>query len=248
MPVLAFGMLAAYIVCKKMFPRYVIILVLLTGAVLAAASGQLNVHALELRLATPTWIRPEWTWKATFSFAIPLALVSLTGQFLPGMAILRMAGYPAAARPIITVTSLASMLVACFGGITIVIAAITAALCTGKDAHDNPEKRYIAGIANGVFYLAGSVCAGSIVLIFTALPREFIALLAGLALIGAITANILGAVHAEDHREASMITFLATASGMSLLGLGSAFWGIVIGFFAYWVLSAAKKWPMAPSI
>jgi benzoate membrane transport protein len=159
------------------------------------------------------------------------------------MAILRLSGYATPARPIITVASVASLLVACFGGITIVIAAITAALCTGRDAHDDPSKRYIAGIANGIFYLIGGTFAGTIVLIFTALPREFIAVLAGLALIGAITANILGAVQEEQHREASMITFLATASGLTLLGLGSAFWGIVIGFFAYMVLNkvAFKK-------
>lgn len=237
MPMLAFGMVAAYIVFKKLFPRYVIILVLLTGALLAAALGQFDLHTVELRFATPTWITPEWTWNSTLSFAIPLVLVSLTGQFLPGMAILRISGYNTAAKPIITVTSLASMVVAFFGGITIVIAAITAALCTGKDAHDNPEKRYIAGIANGMFYLIGSVFAGTIVLIFTALPKEFVAVLAGLALIGAITSNIVGAIQEEDHREASMITFLATASGMSFLGLGSAFWGIVIGSFAYLVLN-----------
>jgi benzoate membrane transport protein len=237
MPLLVFGMLGAYIVFKKLYPRYVIILVLVIGTLLAATSGQFDLHAVELRLATPTWIAPQWSWKATLSFAIPLILVSLTGQFLPGMAILRLSGYATPARPIITVASVASLLVACFGGITIVIAAITAALCTGRDAHDNPDKRYIAGIANGIFYLVGATFAGTIVLIFTALPREFIAVLAGLALIGAITANILGAVQHEEHREASMITFLATASGLTLLGLGSAFWGIVIGFFAYMVLN-----------
>ena len=123
------------------------------------------------------------------------------------------------------------------------VSAITAALCTGRDTHDDPSKRYIAGIANGIFYLIGATFAGTIVLIFTALPREFIAVLAGLALIDAITANIFGAVQEKQHREASMITFLATASGLTLLGLGSAFWGIVIGFFAYMALNkvAFKK-------
>jgi len=168
--------------------------------------------------------------------ALPLVLVSMTGQFLPGMAILHSAGYKIPARPIIAVTSLASLVVAFFGGITIVIAAITAALCTGKDAHENPEKRYVAGIANGVFYLIGGSFAGSIVLLFTALPKAFVAVLAGLALIGAITANLMGAINEADHREASIITFLATASGMTYLGLGSAFWGVVIGTLAYFVL------------
>ncbi|EGF33511.1 Benzoate transport protein [Oxalobacteraceae bacterium IMCC9480] len=240
MPLLAFGMIAAYLVFKRIFPRYVIILVLLAGAVLASLSGQFDVHTIELRLATPTWITPQWTWNSTLGFALPLVLVSLTGQFLPGMAILRISGYQTPARPILMTASLASMVVAFFGGITIVIAAITAALCTGKDAHDKPERRYIAGIANGVFYLIGGTFAGTIVLVFTALPKEFVAVLAGLALLGAITTNILGALHEEEHREASMITFLATASGMIFLGLSSAFWGIVIGGIAYVVLNKSR--------
>ena len=240
MPLLAFGMIAAYLVFKRVFPRYVIILVLLTGTLLASLSGQFDVQTIALRLATPTWITPQWTWSSTLGFALPLVLVSLTGQFLPGMAILRISGYQTPAKPIIVTASLVSMMMAFFGGITIVIAAITVALCTGKDAHDNPDRRYIAGIANGVFYLIGGTFAGTIVLIFTALPKEFVAVLAGLALLGAITTNILGALHEEEHREASMITFLATASGMSFLGLSSAFWGIVIGGMAYVVLNKSR--------
>jgi len=98
----------------------------------------------------------------------------------------------------------------------------------------------VAGISNGVFYLIGGFCGATIVSLFTLLPKEFVAVLAGLALIGAITANIMGAVNQEDHREASVITFLATASGMSFLGLGSAFWGVVIGSIAYVVLHRVK--------
>ncbi|MBI3143929.1 MAG: benzoate/H(+) symporter BenE family transporter [Pseudogulbenkiania sp.] len=237
MPALAFGMVAAYIVFKRLLPRYCIVLVLLVGALLAVLLGKTQLSGIGLSMATPLFIRPEWTLGTTLSLAIPLVMVSLTGQHLPGMAVLRVSGYDTPARPIIAVTSLASIVVAFFGGITIVIAAITAALCTGKDAHDDPAKRYVAGIANGVFYLIGGVFGSTIVLLFTALPKEFVAVLAGLALIGAITANVLGAVQDEDHREASMITFLATASGMSFLGLSSAFWGVVIGSVTYLILN-----------
>jgi hypothetical protein len=128
------------------------------------------------------------------------------------------------------------VIVAFFGGITIVIAAITAALCTGRDAHEDPARRYVAGVSNGLFYLIGGACGATIVSLFAVLPSAFVAVLAGLALIGAITANIMGAINEADHREASVITFLATASGMSFLGLGSAFWGVVIGLVAYLVL------------
>lgn len=237
MPVLAFGMVAAYILFKRLLPRYCIVLVLVCGAVLAVLLGQTHLGGVSLSLATPMFIRPEWTLGTTLSLAIPLVMVSLTGQHLPGMAVLRVSGYDTPARPIITATSLASIAVAFFGGITIVIAAITAALCTGKDAHDDPAKRYVAGIANGVFYLIGGLFGSTIVLLFATLPKEFVAVLAGLALIGAIVANVQGTVQEEDHREASMITFLATASGMSFIGLSSAFWGVVIGFIAYLVLN-----------
>ncbi|HQT45783.1 MAG: benzoate transporter [Acidocella sp. 20-63-7] len=244
MPTLVLAMVAAYIVFKQLLPRYAIVLVMVLGAVLAMLLGQTHFSQLSLSLAKPSLVRPEWTLGSTLSLALPLVMVTLTGQHLPGMTVLRVAGYHTPARPIIAFTSLASLAVACFGGVTIVTAAITAALCTGKDAHEDPARRYIAGIANGIFYLIGGTFAGSIVLLYAALPKQYIAVLAGLALIGAISANVLGAVQAEEHREASMITFLATASGMSFLGLGSAFWGVVIGSLAYLVLN--KPYRTAP--
>jgi len=241
MPVLSLGMIAAYIVLRRLVPRYCIVLVMAFGIALAAGLGLTHLGDLQFRLAAPTFIAPEWTWSSTLSLALPLVLVSLTGQFLPGMAILRVSGYETPARPILASTSLASLAVACFGGITIVLSSITAALCTGRDAHEASDKRYVAGVANGVFFLLGGVFSGTIVMLFTALPKEFIAVLAGLALVGAIAANVVGAVADEPHREAAIITFLATASNMSLFGLGSAFWGVVIGGFAHVLLSRHKK-------
>ena len=241
LPLLSVIMIVTYIVFRKILPRYAIVLVLLIGALIAMLTGVLNLSTVELHVTTPVWTAPEWTWQSTLSFTIPLIIVSLTGQFLPGMAILKLSGYQTPAKPILAVTGIASLLVAFFGGITIVIAAITAALCIGKDAHEDADRRYIAGIANGVFYLIGGLMAGTIVALFTSLPKEFVAVLAGLALLGAITTNVLAVVQEEEHREASMITFLATASGMTFSGLGSAFWGIVIGGFAYLVLNQQRQ-------
>lgn len=241
MPVLAFSMVAAYIVFRRLVPRYSIVLVLLVGVAVAAMFGNTHLSSLELKLATPMYISPEWSWSSTLSLALPLVLVSLTGLFLPGMAILQVSGYQAPARPILSLIGVGSIVTAFFGGITIMLAAITAALCTGKDAHDDPSRRYVAGIANGVFFLIGGTFAGTIVLLFTALPKEFVAILAGLALVGAIATNVVSAMQEEAHREAAIITFLATASNMSFLGLGSAFWGVVIGGFAYLVLNKARK-------
>jgi len=244
LPVLAVGMVVSYIVCKKFVPRYAVVAVMLTGALIAWGTGTADLGGVQLAAAMPQWIQPAWSWRSTFSFAVPLVLVSLSGQFLPGMAILKLSGYQTSARPIMGATGIASLAVACFGGITIVIASITAALCTGRDAHEDPARRYVAGMANGVFYIIGGTLAATIVALFASLPKELVAVLAGLALLGAITSNLMGAIEDEQHREASVITFLATASGMSFLGLGSAFWGILIGLFAYLVL---KRKPAAPA-
>ncbi len=240
MPAITFGMIAVYLLFRRLLPRYCLVVLLIASLAMAVAFKGVSLAGVTFHLASPVFIPPEWTWGATLSLALPLVLVSVTGQFLPGMAILRSAGYSTPARPIILVTSLASIGTAFFGGITVVIAAITAALCTGKDAHEDASKRYVAGIANGVFYLVGGCFAGTIILFFAALPRELIAVLAGLALVGAISSSLAGAMQEADHREASVITFLATASGMGFWGLGSAFWGVMLGAIAYLLLH--KRW------
>jgi benzoate membrane transport protein len=233
--------LAVYLLGKRFLPRYAIVLVALSGFVMAMASGQVHMEAFQLELARPVWISPEFNIATLLSLTLPLVLVSLTGQYLPGMAVLQLAGYPTPSRPVLAGTGLTSMLVACFGGITIVLSSITAALCTGKDAHPDPDKRYVAGIANGVFYLLGGTFAGSIVYLFTALPASLIAALAGLALIGAIVANVRVMVSESGYIEPSVITFLTAASGMSLFGLGAAFWGVVFGLVAYRLLGSKHK-------
>jgi benzoate membrane transport protein len=236
MPALTFAMIGIYLLFRRWLPRYCLVILLFASLALAVVLEDVSLKGVSLTLATPVFIAPAWSWGATLSLAIPLFLVSVTGQFFPGMAILRGSGYTTPARPIIIITSLVSAVVALFGGITIVIAAITAALCTGKDAHEDPGKRYVAGIANGVFYLVGGCFAGTIILLFTTLPKALIGILAGMALLGAIASSLSAAVAEADHREASVITFLITASGMTVWGLGSAFWGVVIGLAAYLVL------------
>lgn len=232
-PALAIGMIIAYLLFKRLTPRYSLVLLLGVGIVLAVFIEGASLDGISVQLAEPQFIRPEWTWNATLSLALPLVLVSLTGQFLPGMAIMRSSGYNTAAKPIVTVASLTSFFTAFFGGITTVIAAITAAICTSKEAHGDPDKRYIAGVANGAFYLIGGIFAGTIVALFTSLPGEFVAVLAGLALIGAITSNLSAFAAEKSHLEASVLTFVATASGITFLGLGSAFWGVIVGALAY---------------
>lgn len=237
MPFIVFSMLIVFLIAKRLIPRYTMIWVLAAGVLLSLILGKMNPVDVSFSLAIPQWISPEWTWNSTLNLAVPLILVSLTGQFLPGMAIMKLSGYDTPAKPIITVTSIASLAVACIGGITIVLASITAALCMGKDAHELKEKRYIAGIANGIFYILGGLFAGSIVMLFSLLPKELVAALAGLALLGAIATNISVAMKNDSQRDAALITFLATASGMHFLGLSSVFWGICIGVIAHFILT-----------
>ncbi|BBQ49470.1 benzoate/H(+) symporter BenE [Acinetobacter pittii] len=237
MPFIVFSMLIVFLIAKRLMPRYTMIWVLAAGVLLSLFLGKMNPVDVSFSLAIPQWISPEWTWNSTLNLAVPLILVSLTGQFLPGMAIMKLSGYDTPAKPIITATSIASLAVACVGGITIVLASITAALCMGKDAHELKEKRYIAGIANGIFYILGGLFAGSIVMLFSLLPKELVAALAGLALLGAIATNISVAMKNDNQRDAALITFLATASGMHFLGLSSVFWGICIGVIAHFILT-----------
>ncbi|HAV3998627.1 benzoate/H(+) symporter BenE [Acinetobacter baumannii] len=229
--------LIVFLIAKRLMPRYTMIWVLAAGVLLSLILGKMNPVDVNFNLAIPQWISPEWTWNSTLNLAVPLILVSLTGQFLPGMAIMKLSGYDTPAKPIITATSIASLAVACVGGITIVLASITAALCMGKDAHELKEKRYIAGIANGIFYILGGLFAGSIVMLFSLLPKELVAALAGLALLGAIATNISVAMKNDGQRDAALITFLASASGMHFLGLSSVFWGICIGVIAHFILT-----------
>ncbi|MFL6634709.1 MAG: benzoate/H(+) symporter BenE family transporter [Massilia sp.] len=238
-PVLVGAMIACYLLGRRAWPRYNIVLLLLGGTLLAWLLGETRFSSIHLELAAPHLIVPAWSWSAMFSLAVPLVLVTLTGQYLPGIAVLKASGYRTPVRPVIVVNSLASLAVAPVGGITIAIAAITAAMCTGRDAHENPDKRYVAGIANGVFYLFAGSFGGTIVMLFAALPGELVTALAGLALLGPILANLTSLAADDDHVEASVITFLATASGMSLFGVGSAFWGIVIGLAADRILHRA---------
>ncbi len=236
MPLLALGMIFSYLVCKKFFPRLSIVLTLLAGLVTVWLLDQYRVNVIPFELTRPVFISPAWDFQSTLSLALPLVLVSLSGQYLPGMAILKVSGYNTAAKPLMMVTSISSFLMAFFGGITIVTAAITAAICTTKDAHPNPDKRYVAGLASGVFFLIAGFFSTPIVVLFSGFPKEFVAILAGLALLAAFLSNISTMVEDLEHREASFITFLVTASGVNLLGIGSTFWGVVIGGCAYFIL------------
>lgn len=232
-PVLLLVMLAVYLLGKRFFSRYMIVAVFCVGLLLAYVAGDIHTEEFSLYWVTPQLILPEFSVFSLLSLTVPLVLVSLSGQYLPGMAILKNDGFHnAKSRPIMAVTGLASMASAFTGAPSVVLGAISAAIATGPDCHPQRDKRYIAGISNGVFYIIGAFCTSAIVTLFAVFPAELVTILAGLALLGTINASIVSAVKDEENREAALLTFVATASGMSFLGLASAFWGIVIGMAA----------------
>jgi benzoate membrane transport protein len=241
MPMLCFGMLLVYSLSKRLQPQYCMLWVLLSGLLLSWGMGQLRPMALDFHITQPLWTAPQWHWATLLNLAIPLFLVSLSGQFLPGMALFKLNHYQVPSRPVLTVTSLASLAVAGFGGINIVLASMTAALCMSEHCHPQPAKRYIAGISNGLFYLLGGLFAGSIVAVFSLLPKALVATLAGLALLGAISQNLTASLANAQHREAALMCFLCTASGIDLLGMSSVLWGIVLAMLVYAVQAPAKK-------
>jgi benzoate membrane transport protein len=239
-PTLVLGMFLSYLLMRRFKPRYAIVAVLAVGLLIAGFTGQIVAPGGPVALAVPELIRPEWSWRAVFNLGLPLALVGLTGQYVPGMAVLRASGYATPSRPIVCANGLMSLLLAPFGAHGINPAAITAAICTGEEAHADPARRYVAGVACGVFYLFAALGGGALAVLFACLPHEWVVCLSGLALFGAIGSGLTAAVADDAQREPALITFLLTASGMSFLGLGAAFWGILAGLFAWGVLSLAR--------
>ncbi|MDR0203579.1 MAG: benzoate/H(+) symporter BenE family transporter [Delftia acidovorans] len=240
-PVLAGLLIVAYVLLKRLTARYAVVGILALGLAFLLAQDRVDLSGLQLRFAAPVFTRPEFTLNALLSVALPLFLITLTGQYMPGMLVLRNDGFKTSANPIVTLTGLGSLLMAPFGSHALNIAAITAAICTGKEAHEQPSRRWIAGIAAGVFYILVGVFGVTLAAVFMAFPATFITTLAGLALLGTIGGSLANALADAKTREASLITFLAAAANISMLGIGGAFWGLVIGLVAHAVLNG--QWP-----
>lgn len=236
-PTLVMTMFVTYLLFKRLLPRYAIVAVLFAGGTVAGMSGMLHSGDIVVSVAHPILITPAWSWHAIINIALPLTLVTLTGQYVPGMAVLRSSGYATPARPIVSMTAIASVLLAPFGSHGVNLAAITAAICTSEEAHREKSKRYIAGVASGIFYIVMGIFGATLASVFTALPKELIISLAGLALFGAISTGLTGAMADEKQREAALITFLVTASGMNFLGMASVFWGLIFGLAAHFSLT-----------
>ena len=237
---LVLGMFFTYLIVKRYSPRYAVLVTLLVGVALSAMLGLLNFSGFALEVAKPVWTAPAFSLGATISIGIPLFVVAMTSQNMPGIAVLRADGYYVPASPLITATGLISLISAPFGAHGVNLAAISAAICTGPHAHEDRNKRYTAAIWCGVFYAIAGIFGATLAALFAALPKELVLSIAALALFGSIINGLTVAMSEPKEREAALITFMVTASGLTLFSIGSAFWGIVAGVLTLLILNFRK--------
>ncbi len=229
---LVFTMFIVYLLGRRLWPRYAVPGVLLAGVAVAGLQGQLHVGTVQWQWAAPVFTMPAFSLAATVGIALPLFVVTMASQNLPGVAAQRAAGYHTPVSPVVATTGVASLLLAPFGGYAFNLAAITAAVCMGPEAHPDPARRWQASAAAGVFYIVMGLLGGAVVGLLAAFPQALVLALAGLALLGTIGSGLAAAVKDETTREAALVTFLITASGLTLWGVGAAFWGVVAGGLA----------------
>ena len=229
-------MLVAYLAGRRLWARYAVPGVLVVGVAYAAALGQLHLGSVQWGLTLPVFTAPEFSWRATVSLALPLFVVTMASQNLPGVAAIRATSDDTLPiSKVITLTGLATLVLAPFGAFALNLSAITAAICMGREAHPDPGKRYMAAVCCGAIYCVIGLFGAAVTGLLTAFPRELVAAIAGLALLGSIGGGLAVALRDDAYREAALITFLVTLSGVSQAGIGSAFWGVVAGAFALFV-------------
>lgn len=228
-------MLLAYLLGRRWVPRYAVPLTLLVAVAYVVARGQFNAAAVSLSWARPVFTMPEFSWAAFVSLALPLFVVTMASQNLPGVAAIRAAGYDMPVSRLITLTGVATLLLAPFGAYALNLSAITAAICMGEEAHPDRRKRYTAAVVCGAIYVAIGLVGAAVTGVLLAFPKELVLAIAGLALLGSIGGGLHAALKDDAHREAALITFLVTLSGVVIAGIGSAFWGVVAGALALFV-------------
>ena len=226
-------MLISYLLGRRFVPRYAILLTLVLATLFVAYRGELVWAGVSFGLGVPVWVTPEFSVSAAVSLALPLFIVTMASQNLPGVAAIRAAGYhDIPVSRVITLTGVATLVLAPFGGFALNLSAITAAICMGPEAHADRNKRYTAAVSCGAMYVVIGIFGAAITGVLTAFPKELVAAIAGLALLGTIGNALHGAMQDAQNREAALITFLVTLSGITLAGVGSAFWGVLAGALA----------------
>ncbi len=228
-------MLCTYLVVRRLWPRYAVVATLLVAIAFVTLRGEMASSRLTLELAAPVFTMPSFSLAAITSLALPLFVVTMASQNLPGVAAIRAAGYNLPISKLVTLTGVAMLILAPFGAFALCLSAITAAICMGREAHEDPDKRYTAAVCCGALYVLIGIFGATITGLLTAFPKELVIAIAGLALLGTIGSGLATALQDEEHREAALITFLVTLSGVSIAGIGSAFWGVLAGALALFV-------------
>lgn len=239
-PWMVLAMLATYLLGRIWWSRYAIIATFTVGLTVAASGGLLHMEQIQWQWPQPIFTWPSFSFSAFFSIALPLFIVTMASQNIPGVVVAKSMGFKLPISPIIGFIGLVNIALAPFGGYAFNLAAITAAICMGREAHDNPQRRYIAAIAAGCLYIMVGLMGGAVVALFATLPKELIMAIAGIALLGTIASSLLNALKEERSREPALIAFLVTASGLTLAGIGSAFWGLIAGGIAMLIVKLAK--------
>ena len=235
---LAAGLLAVFLIMRRVAAAWALPAVLVAAFAVLALRGQVGLPAGTGLFGELSPVMPAFDWKAAISLALPLYLVTLASQNLPGLVVLRAAGYAPPAGKLIFWGGLTSTLLAPFGAHGVNLAAITAAICTGPEAHPDQNRRWTVGVLYGLIYLVVALFAAPLAGLFIAMPTGALAVITGLALIAPLTGSLTGMMGVTEDREAAVLTFAATASGVALFGVGSAFWGLAVGFIAL----AARRW------
>jgi benzoate membrane transport protein len=239
-------MFLGYLLAKRWFARYAVLLALLCGTLTAWLMGMLDLPEVQWQLTLPEWTTPSFSLSAMISIGLPLYIVAMTSQNLPGLAILKSDGYEVDPAPILSLTGLMSVLLAPFGSHGINLAAISAAICTGPEAHSDPARRYTAAVFCGLLFGVIALFAGTLTVLFMALPGALVISIAALALLGSIAGGLSKAMENPGEREAALIAFMVTASGFTLFSIGSAFWGLIAGALVLLILPRPPSSPQQP--
>ncbi|SEM20733.1 benzoate membrane transport protein [Pseudoxanthomonas sp. GM95] len=239
-PLLVLVMLGVYLATRRLWPRYAVIATLLVGIAIAAGTGLLHLGGVTLAPARPEWVTPTFSFAALLGMALPMFVVTMASQNVPGVAVIRASGYQVPVSPVIGWTGALNAVLAPFGAFSLNLAAITAAICMGPEAHPDPQRRYMASVWAGVIYLIVGVFGATVVTLLAAFPKELVMAIAGIALLGTLGSSLAGALKDEGSREAALVTFLITASGLTLAGIGAAFWGLLGGVLTLLVLRPRK--------